>query len=139
MSDLIEEAEIRLETGRHISGRQLYIADDESLIRRLAAALEATERELDSLRGLRDECESIVFAPGIEEQVKRIAAQYHESACAFRLRAEAAEAKIAAVNEIISEHTGYMLRRAAKFGRDKPDCICEVCQTWAALQESEGE
>lgn len=37
------------------------------------------------------------------------------------------------VRAIIEPHTGHELSRAEKFGRTKPDCVCELCQVLAAL------
>ena len=44
-----------------------------------------------------------------------------------------ASAAIERVRAIIKPHIGWQLRRAAKFGRTKPDCGCEQCQILAAL------
>lgn len=46
---------------------------------------------------------------------------------------DAATAAIERVRAIIKPHIGWQLRRAAKFGRTKPDCGCEQCQIHAAL------
>ena len=46
---------------------------------------------------------------------------------------DAATAAIERVRAIIKPHIGWQLRRAAKFGRTKPDCGCEKCQINAAL------
>lgn len=47
-----------------------------------------------------------------------------------------ASAAIERVRAIIKPHIGWQLRRAAKFGRTKPDCGCEQCQIHAALNEA---
>ena len=44
-----------------------------------------------------------------------------------------ASAAIERVRAIIKPHIDWQLRRAAKFGRTKPDCGCEQCQIHAAL------
>lgn len=87
---LIEEAQIRLETGRPPGGRQLYIADDESLIRRLQEALQV---DFSSPVGVQLQVEG---AP-TDEQVERAARAFYEDPAGLTswLRMSEAEPEIA--------------------------------------------
>ena len=64
--------------------------------------------------------------------VARRLADALESATRVPEQGEASVA-IGRVRAIIKHHIDWQLRLAEKFGRTKPDCVCEQCQIHAAL------